>query len=1176
MKTKYTMKTKNRMNLGLLSFVACFTAAPAWAAFLTVGPTENYTHHTITAAIAAASAGDTITVFTGTYAGDLTLDEAITLTGSNVVVDGNVSFGAAVTVGGGVTVKNGHSCNVVSGGSIQTAVTAAPVGGTVTVAAGPYIGDLSITKALTLTGTSAVVNGDITFGAAVTMTGVTVQNDAHLHDSHVVPGGSIQNALDAALAGSTVNVDPGTYVGNLTLEKALTLTGTSAVVDGNVSFGAAVTMTGVTVQNDHSCNVVSGGSIQTAVNAALAGGTVTVGAGTYAEALNITKNLTLTGAASGTTFINAPATVPTFVRNLESPRILVAVASATVTIDGFTIDGLKRAGEEEAYWGVNFWNSSGTLQNCTVKGFMHDTTDKSITKYGVHVNQTTGESMTQTVTITGNDVNTNGTGISLDGTITTMTGITAHNNKFSGNIVYGIRNSKALDVDATSNYWGHASGPGGEGTGDGDHVSTYVNFSPWWTTAGFGTPDATDRTVAANTTITNVQTYDQFIVNTGKTVTVGPTGRLAANDLDLASGATLIVNGGVLALGEGSTISGTFTIFNNFGSWDINGNTTFEVNQSLSLITDIHIASGKTVTVTGGGELILDGCVIDSQTPDTPYNITAATTGLLTIARCVVTDANIDINTTVAGDVKSRVYDNRFTTSDIEASAAAKVYHNLLDAATNAAANTDATAAFAAIDGWANVTNADYLQNKFTLDFDASGATGRTLDASHNLFVQTGDAVVMTMDVAVLGENNITAAEALLGYNSAMLTLPGSPLKVSPEAGWEVFEETQPTGRGAYGLVDSSLGMLLAGGNNTAGTIAHVDFTAGSTQGRTVGFFRVQTDGAFNPDGTLVKDTRLTGPQNTGYPLVSAFTANTGELVIDNQAPTILESSANATQVQVNSLLAVDVLDATPATPPGYVFRNEDGSTGVGKPVIMTFTATDAGDAGLDAPDATADLVLTASNDGGLTSLAYTVAASGTTTVTYTVTFTVPLTATNGIYDVSATVRDRSGNVSALADLGSFQIANEVLAAVQLQGFDATSRVVTFAATGGTLKTWTKTVTLTPGGSGATGSVPLEDVPAGTTAISAKTAWNLRSNLGVTINGVGVGAVALTGTDMLPGGDLNGDNVANTRDYAVLRYYWGLNTPEALTAADIDGNGQVTTDDYDMLNYNFYAIGDEQ
>jgi hypothetical protein len=1102
MKTKYTMKTKNRMNLGLLSFVACFTAAPAWAADFTVGPTENYTHHTITAAIAAANAGDTITVFAGTYAGDLTLDEAITLTGSNVVVDGNVSFGAAVTMTG-VTVKSPHSCDVVSGGSIQT-------------------------------------------------------------------------ALNAALAGGTVTVATGTYVGNLTLEKALTLTGTSAVVDGNVSFGAAVTMTGVTVQNDHSCNVVSGGSIQTAVNAALAGGTVTVGAGTYAEALNITKNLTLTGAASGTTFINAPATVPTFVRNLESPRILVAVESATVTISGFTIDGLKRAGIDEAYWGVNFWNSSGTLQNCTVKGFMHDTTDKSITKYGVHVNQTTAGSLTQTVTISNNDVNTNGTGISLDGTITTMTGITAHNNKFSGNIVYGIRNSKALDVDATSNYWGHASGPGGAGTGTGNAASTYVNFSPWWTLVGLTTPDATDRTVAADTTIANVQTYDAFIVPAGNTVTVGPTGTLAANDLDLASGATLIVNGGVLALGEGSTISGTFTIFNNFGSWDINGNTTFEVNQSLSLITDIHIASGKTVTVTGGGELILDGCVIDSQTPGTPYNITAATTGLLTIARCVVTDANIDINTTVAGNRKSRVYDNRFTTSDIEASAAAMVYHNLFDATTNTAKNTDVTVAFAAIDGWANVTNADYLQNKFTLDFDASGATGRTLDASHNLFVQSGDAVVMTMDVAVLGENNITAAEALLGYNSTMLTLPGSPLKVSPETGWEVFEETQPTGRGAYGLVDSSLGMLLAGGNNTAGTIAHVDFTAGSTQGRTVGFFRVQTDGAFNPDGTLVKDTRLTGPQNTGYPLVSAFTANTGELVIDNQAPTILESSANATQVQVNSTDPVDVLDATPATPPGYVFRNEDGSTGVGKPVIMTFTATDAGDAGLDAPDATADLVLlTATN--GTTSLAYTVTAIGTTTVTYTVTFTVPLTATNGIYNVSAQVRDRSGNVSALANLGSFQIANEVLAAVQLQGFDATSRVVTFAATGGTLKTWTKTVTLTPGGSGAAGSVPLEDVPAGTTAISAKTAWNLRSKLNVTwLSNTSVGAVALTGTDMLPGGDLNGDNVANTRDYAVLRYYWGLNTSEALTAADIDGNGQVTTDDYDMLNFNFYAIGDPE
>jgi hypothetical protein len=1173
MKTKYTMKTKNRMNLGLLSFVACFTAAPAWAADYTVGPTENYTHHTITAAITAANAGDTITVYTGTYAGDLTLDEAITLTGSNVVVDGDVIFSAAVNMTG-VTLPNAHHSHVLPGGSIQTALNAALVGGTVNVAAGTYAEALSITKALTLTGDSAVVDGNVTFSGAVSMTGVTVQNT---HSCIVVPGGSIQTALNAALAGGTVTVATGTYVGNLTLGTALTLTGTSAVVDGNVSFGAAVTMTGVTVQNDHSCNVVSGGSIQTAVNAALAGGTVNVDHGTYVEELDITKNLTLTGTdGSGTTFINAPVTVSTHTRNLESPRILVAVESATVTISGFTIDGLKRAGEEEAYWGVNFWNSSGTLQNCTVKGFMHDTTDKSVTKYGVHVNQTTSGSMTQTVTISGNDVNTNGTGISLDATITTMTGITAHNNKFSGNIVYGIRNSKALDVDATSNYWGHASGPGGEGTGSGNAVSTYVTFSPWWTTAGFGTPDATDRTVAANTTITNVQTYDQFIVPIGKTVTVGPTGRLAANDLDLASGATLIVNGGVLALGEGSTISGTFTIFNNFGSWDINGDTTFEVNQSLSLITDIHIKAGKTVTVTGGGELILDGCVIDSQTPDTPYNITAATTGLLTIARCVVTDANIDINTTVEGNRKSRVYDNRFTTSDIEASAAAMVYHNLFDATTNTAKNTDVTVAFAAIDGWANVTDAAYLQNKFTLDFDASSETGRTLDASHNLFVQSGDAVVMTMDVAVLGENNITAAEALLGYNSTMLTLSGSTLKVSPETGWEVFEETQPTGRGAYGLVDSSLGMLLAGGNNTAGTIAHVDFTAGSTQGRTVGFFRVQTDGAFNPDGTLVKDTRLTGPQNTGYPLVSAFTANTGELVIDNQAPTILESSANATQEQVNTVLPVDVLDATPATPPGYVFRNEDGSTGNGKPVIMTFTATDAGDAGLDAPDATADLVLTASNDGGATSLAYTVTASGTTTVTYTVTFTVPVTATNGTYAVSATVRDRSGNVSVLANLGSFQIANEVLAAVQLEGFDATSRVVTFAATGGTLKTWTKTVTLTPGGSGATGSVPLEAVPAGTTAISAKTAWNLRSKLGVTFSTEGVGAVALTGTDKLPGGDLNGDNVANTRDYAVLRYYWGLATPEALTAADIDGSGEVATDDYDMLNFNFYAIGDPE
>ena len=155
--------------------------------------------------------------------------------------------------------------------------------------------------------------------------------------------------------------------------------------------------------------------------------------------------------------------------------------------------------------------------------------------------------------------------------------------------------------------------------------------------------------------------------------------------------------------------------------------------------------------------------------------------------------------------------------------------------------------------------------------------------------------------------------------------------------------------------------------------------------------------------------------------------------------------------------------------------------------------------------------------------------------------------------------------------MGSFQIANEVLATVELQGFAGGTRSVEFTATdslGAVLGSWTKAVVFT----GAVGTVPLEAVPAGTAAISAKTAWNLRSKLAVSFSTEGVSAVSLTGADLLPGGDLTGDNVVNTLDYSVLRYHWTTADPEA----DITGDAGVNVADYNLLKANFYTIGDPQ
>src|SRR5439155_11651878 len=80
----------------------------------------------------------------------------------------------------------------------------------------------------------------------------------------------------------------------------------------------------------------------------------------------------------------------------------------------------------------------------------------------------------------------------------------------------------------------------------------------------------------------------------------------------------------------------------------------------------------------------------------------------------------------------------------------------------------------------------------------------------------------------------------------------------------------------------------------------------------------------------------------------------------------------------------------------------------------------------------------------------------------------------------------------------------EVTGQVELEGFVGTgttplhTRTVTFVASGGaSSQTWVLTLTNT---AGAVFSYTLNGVPEGTTAISAKTHWNLRRKLSVTFD----------------------------------------------------------------------------
>lgn len=1042
---------------------------------------------------------------------------------------------------------------------------------------------------------------------------------------------TIQSAIDAAVSGDSLEVYPGTFNESVTINKDIDLTGagSSATVvnsTGNVisipaaGSGATVTGIGVTggargfnlngVANVLLDGVSSSGNTSFGINFDGANAGVALKNSSFSS--NTSSGIKVGSSARVSNLAIDGCTVDGNAFGLYAADGSVATYQANAQLDGLTInngstfsnntskglyiesmnnglfDGIEVVNSGQGTSGgtgsgidinLKYSNYSNlTIRNSLVSGCGQNYSfgggilikARSDGSYAANPATLGGTVLLEGLRVENNGGAGAGAGVRVGDTPneTSPSNVVIQNSTFGGNNQYAVLNLIATGaIDATHNHWSSPTGPIGA-TSNG--IAGGVNFIPWYASSDGSTPPVLGdlRTgIIENIVIDEVEpNVPDLYIAPGTEVTVTPTGALDVTALELAEGATLFVNGGDLIIGDGSKISGTFTIFNSFGSWDINGDTTFEIGQSLALITDIHVAAGKTLTVNGGGELILDGCIIDSQDPGMPYNINVETDGVLTIARCVVSDAVIDIDT-VATDpnLLSRIYSSSFATSEIEAGADARVFHNLFDAATDSASNTVPSTAFAAVDGWGNVTDAMDVKNRFSLNFAAPVDPTRTLDSEGNLFVRPSDPVVMTVDVGVLDGHTITAAEALLGYNSDRLTLVGTNPAVTPSAGWQVVVDDDSLASAPLGLIDSALGLELVGpgddGISGPATIADVNFTAG-TPGLSLGFFRVQTNGVFNPEtaGEFERDTRLTKSLGGLPSFLSPFSENSGQLVIDNEKPEIATSPVTGTQVQPSQLSPVDVL-----VPAARVFRD-------GAPVTLTFTATDNGHglAGLDAADVDNDLVLTASNGTTtLNSSNYTVTASDVGgVVTYTVVLNVPAASTTGTYTISATVQDRSGNVSDLTNLGEFIIANEAQVTVELEGFGGSTRDVTFVATGGSTVSWTKTVSFT----GSVGTVILEDVPAGTTAISAKSAWTLRSKVVAAFTPEGVGTATLTGADQLRAGDLTGDNVVNTLDYSVLRF----NFTTANAVADIDGSGLVQSGDYNLMVPNFYTAGDPQ
>ncbi len=111
-------------------------------------------------------------------------------------------------------------------------------------------------------------------------------------------------------------------------------------------------------------------TIQEAVNAVSAGGTVNVAAGIYVEQVEITNDITVIGSGSGT-IIQSPAILTkSYTTSAANKPVVHVHDTANVVLQNFVVDGNGQGGESLNYrfMGVSYYRAGGLIANLTVKG----------------------------------------------------------------------------------------------------------------------------------------------------------------------------------------------------------------------------------------------------------------------------------------------------------------------------------------------------------------------------------------------------------------------------------------------------------------------------------------------------------------------------------------------------------------------------------------------------------------------------------------------------------------------------------------------------------------------------------------------------------------------------------------------------------------------------------------
>ncbi len=377
-------------------------------------------------------------------------------------------------------------------------------GGIVNVAAGTYNEDVNLSRSLTLRGPNV---------------GISPNTGTRVAEAILVaqPTSSFRNI--------TANTPNTTFVVD-----GLSFTAGSALHDGN-QIGAQ------TINGIFRNNIVQNASI------------IFIGSSSEYQSLTVTNNrfsnITSTPNASAMQF-NSGGTM-TVTNNVIDTTGFAGILFDSITTavaDGNTISNTQA---QAIQVGPNMGNTQVTNNRINSANIINGADRGGIRLYGT--------SVTGPVSVSCNTITNSYNGIAVKNGEVVPANMTVNNNNFVGNSNFGVYNGGTGTLNAQSNYWGAANGPGPVGPGSGDKVSTNVDFSGFLGSpaTGCAAPSPTFPTVTINKAGSQSDPATSSPINFTVVFSEAVTG-FDGSDLDFSGSTT----GGTLV----GTVTGGSTTYN--------------------------------------------------------------------------------------------------------------------------------------------------------------------------------------------------------------------------------------------------------------------------------------------------------------------------------------------------------------------------------------------------------------------------------------------------------------------------------------------------------------------------------------------------------------------------------------------------------------------------------------